>query len=205
MDDITITTMKHLQARWVLEILDNVASLARMLFKARKSRTLVIKKGRVTSKFSLQVQGEVIPSIVDNLVQVQVGRQRNCGAGSQLSKAARHHQQPVRPSARPWLCTLSTMGRRKCEDQAGYGAGGSSDLKSARAVEQGSRGAWTKWNLPKRKVTWTEPWQLVPYHISFLLRSVYNTLPLPSPLHTWGLREDPFWSEGDSGTHTVWV
>lgn len=61
--------MTHVHARWVLETLDNVASWARMLFKARKSRSLVIKKGRVTSKFSLQVQGEVIPSIVENPIK----------------------------------------------------------------------------------------------------------------------------------------
>lgn len=40
-----------------------------MVFRARKSRSLIIKKGRVTSKFSLQVQGEVIPSIMDNPIK----------------------------------------------------------------------------------------------------------------------------------------
>lgn len=36
---------------------------------SRKSRSLVIKKGRVTSKFSLQVLGAVIPFIVDNPIK----------------------------------------------------------------------------------------------------------------------------------------
>ncbi|KAL7850245.1 hypothetical protein SRHO_G00195940 [Serrasalmus rhombeus] len=61
----------------------------------------------------------------------------------------------------------------------------------ARAVQQGSQGAWTKWDLPRRKVTWRDLWRLEPYRISFLVRLVYDTLPAPVHLHTWGLREDP--------------
>lgn len=69
MDDLTITTVMHFQARWVLETLDNIATWARLTFKARKSRRLVIRKGRVTSKFGLQIQGEVIPSIEDSPIK----------------------------------------------------------------------------------------------------------------------------------------
>lgn len=65
------------------------------------------------------------------------------------------------------------------------------ERRMARAVEQGSQGAWTKWDLPKRKISWQELWRLEPYRISFLLRSVYDTLPSPAHLHVWGLREDP--------------
>ncbi|KAL7888874.1 hypothetical protein AOLI_G00038480 [Acnodon oligacanthus] len=60
-----------------------------------------------------------------------------------------------------------------------------------RAVELASQGAWTKWDLPKRKVTWEDLWRLEPFRISFLLRSVYDTLPTPANLHKWGIREDP--------------
>ncbi|KAM4522519.1 uncharacterized protein PAE49_002183 [Odontesthes bonariensis] len=49
----------------------------------------------------------------------------------------------------------------------------------AKVVQQGSQGAWTKWDLPRRKVTWRDLWRLEPYRISFLLRSVYDTLPSP--------------------------
>lgn len=48
----------------------SVASWAEMLFKAKKSRCLIIKKGRVTSMFSLQVHGtQVIPYIEDNPIK----------------------------------------------------------------------------------------------------------------------------------------
>jgi len=69
MDDITITTGTHVQARWVLETLGAVATWARMSFKANKSRSLVIRKGKPTGRFSLHVQGEAIPSIEDNPVK----------------------------------------------------------------------------------------------------------------------------------------
>lgn len=42
----------------------------------------------------------------------------------------------------------------------------------SRAVEQGSQGAWTKWDLPKQKIAWVELWRLEPYRISYLLQSV---------------------------------
>ncbi|KAK0140746.1 hypothetical protein N1851_022262 [Merluccius polli] len=53
----------------------------------------------------------------------------------------------------------------------------------SRAVELGVQGAWTKWDLPKHKITWPELWRLEPFRISFLLRSVYDTLPTPTNLH----------------------
>ena len=58
-------------------------------------------------------------------------------------------------------------------------------------VELGSQGAWTKWDLRKWKITWPEIWRLEPFHISFLPSSVYDTLPSPTNLHRWGVREDP--------------
>lgn len=69
MDDITITTDTHVQARWVLETLGTEATWARMSFKASKSRSLVIRKGKPTGRFSLHVQGEAIPSIKENPVK----------------------------------------------------------------------------------------------------------------------------------------
>ena len=44
MDDLTITTQTHVQARWVLSALESTTSWARMKFKPKKSRSLIIKK-----------------------------------------------------------------------------------------------------------------------------------------------------------------
>ena len=69
MDDLTLTTATHVQARWMLAALTDVASWGRMKFKAIKSRSLVIKKGQTTERFKLYVQNEEIPSIVANPIK----------------------------------------------------------------------------------------------------------------------------------------
>ena len=48
-----------------------------------------------------------------------------------------------------------------------------------------------KWDLPEREVTWAERWRKDQFRISFLLRSVYDTLRSPVNLHQWGPVEDP--------------
>lgn len=68
---------------------------------------------------------------------------------------------------------------------------GEEDQRRSKSVQLGQQGAWTKWDLPSRKVTWAELWRLEPIRISFMLRSVYDTLPSPSNLCRWGLTEDP--------------
>lgn len=47
----------------------------------------------------------------------------------------------------------------------------------SKAVEQGLQGVWTKWDMPKCKMSCAELWGLDSVHISFLLQSVYDTLP----------------------------
>ena len=69
MDDLTLTTATHVQARWMLAALTDVASWVRMKFKAVKSRSLVTKKGQTTESFKLYVQNEEIPSIVANPIK----------------------------------------------------------------------------------------------------------------------------------------
>ena len=69
MDDLTITTKTHVQARWLLSALEKTATWARMKFKPKKSRSLIIKKGQPTKKFNLKVQGEDIPSLMDSPIK----------------------------------------------------------------------------------------------------------------------------------------
>jgi hypothetical protein len=48
-----------------------------------------------------------------------------------------------------------------------------------------------------------ELWKLEPFRISFLLRSVYDTLPSPTNLYRWGLsvqaRLQALWEKRDNG------
>ena len=72
MDDLTVITPTHVQARWVLAELDRMATWAKMIFKPKKSRCLVIQKGKTTERFKLLVQGEVIPNIQGNPIKCLV-------------------------------------------------------------------------------------------------------------------------------------
>lgn len=72
MDDFTITMSSHIQARWVLAKLEEMATWARMTFKPKKSRNLIIRKGNITFKYNLAIQGETIPSIKDNPIEYLV-------------------------------------------------------------------------------------------------------------------------------------
>ena len=70
MDDLTVTTTTtHKQARWVLSALEDSVSWARMKYKAKKSRCLVLWKGRVDRRVKMQIQGEEIQSIVGNTIK----------------------------------------------------------------------------------------------------------------------------------------
>ncbi len=65
------------------------------------------------------------------------------------------------------------------------------ERRKANVVGLGSQGSWTRWDLPKRKMTWADLWRLEPFRLSFLLRAVYDTLPTPVNLKRWGMRDDP--------------
>lgn len=68
MDDITIMTQSAQGTRWVLAGLEKMTNWARMHFKAKKSRSLVIYKGTL-SKMRFTVQREIIPSIQEERIK----------------------------------------------------------------------------------------------------------------------------------------
>lgn len=57
------------EAKWIRNELDDVAAWARIRFKPRNSRSIVIRNGQVTSKLQLQVQKGVIPSTEEDPVK----------------------------------------------------------------------------------------------------------------------------------------
>ncbi|XP_078322870.1 uncharacterized protein LOC144622162 [Crassostrea virginica] len=261
MDDLTVTTKSHVQARWVLSALEEVISWARMKFKPRKSRYMIIKKGRISEKFQLKVQGENIPSIVDEPIKclgkwfddtltdknkieniqsrtsqlqmplssvVEEFKIEKCRlvmtlrdskdkkvseAGVQI-RTGRKWSASASVSQAESMLTLRDIIGNTCIGRQGLGIDhfqqweksevkerrdmvlqevrkGEEDQRRSKAVQLGQQGAWTKWDLPSRKVTWAELWRLEPIRISFMLRSVYDTLPSPSNLCRWVLTEDP--------------
>ncbi|CAC5414709.1 unnamed protein product [Mytilus coruscus] len=65
----------------------------------------------------------------------------------------------------------------------------SSNIKTRGMKQQGS---WLNWQGARsRALAWSEILSMEGYRLSFLLRSVYDVLPSPSNLYTWGLIDDP--------------
>ena len=67
-----------------------------------------------------------------------------------------------------------------------------------------------KWDLPEQELIWAELWRKDQFRISFLLKSVFDTLPSPVNLHQWGLVKDPNCKlcgkrSRDNGTHSIRV
>ena len=60
MDDLTVTTESVPGGRWILTGLEKLMGWARMSFKPTKSRSLVLKKGRVADKFRFSIAGTPI-------------------------------------------------------------------------------------------------------------------------------------------------
>lgn len=69
MDDLTVTTESVPGGRWILQGLEKLIRWARMEFKPTKSRSLVLKKGKVTEKFHFSIKGAKIPSLSEQPVK----------------------------------------------------------------------------------------------------------------------------------------
>ncbi|TWW62214.1 hypothetical protein D4764_04G0008610 [Takifugu flavidus] len=69
MDDLTVTTTSVPGCRWILQGLERLILWAKMSFKPTKSRSMVLKKGKVVDKFRFSISGTVIPSITEQPVK----------------------------------------------------------------------------------------------------------------------------------------
>lgn len=69
MDDLTVTTTSVPGCRWLLQGLERLVSWARMSFKPAKSRSLVLKKGKVVDRFRFAIGGTPIPLVTEKSVK----------------------------------------------------------------------------------------------------------------------------------------
>lgn len=66
------------------------------------------------------------------------------------------------------------------------------ESRHVKAVAMNKQGSWTRWRSTReRALTWQDIWSMEGHRIKFLLCSVYDILPIPSNLHSWGLAESP--------------
>lgn len=69
MDDLTVTCTSVTGGRWLLKGLEENITWARMTFKPAKSRSLVIKKGKITEKYHFKISGVTIPTLNEKPVK----------------------------------------------------------------------------------------------------------------------------------------
>ncbi|XP_053395805.1 uncharacterized protein LOC123525604 [Mercenaria mercenaria] len=104
--DMTVTTETHMQAMWILRALDETATWAQMTFKPKKSRCLAIKKGKVTDRFKLEIQGEEIPFLVNNPIKCLVkwfdSTLAKMGNQERLRKQVQDGLQKISKTELPW-------------------------------------------------------------------------------------------------------
>ncbi|XP_049324773.1 uncharacterized protein LOC125789951 [Astyanax mexicanus] len=103
MDDLTVTTTSVPGCRWILQGLEKLISWARMSFKPSKSRSMVLKRGKVLDKFRFSVNGVVIPSITEKPV-TSLGKVFNCSLRDTASV------QSTIKKLEAWLSTVDKSG-----------------------------------------------------------------------------------------------
>ncbi|KAK7916460.1 hypothetical protein WMY93_012221 [Mugilogobius chulae] len=69
MDDLTVTTESVSGCRWILQGLQKLVEWARMNFKPAKSRSMVLRKGKVDNKCQFSIAGTTIPTITEKPVK----------------------------------------------------------------------------------------------------------------------------------------
>ena len=79
MDDVTVTTTAVPGARWILQGL----AWARVSFKPAKSRSLVLKKRKVTDRFHFKLGEHQIPSVTEKPVK-SLGKVFNCSLNDRV-------------------------------------------------------------------------------------------------------------------------
>ena len=87
MDDLTVTTTSVPGCRWILNGLQEMISWACMSFKTAKSRSLVLKKGKITGKFCFSLGTTKIPSLTEEPVK-SLGKVFNCSLREAASTKA---------------------------------------------------------------------------------------------------------------------
>lgn len=336
MDDLTVTTKSLIEGRWMLNALETLIKWARMKFKPAKSRSLVLKKGKVSNRFRYEVQGEVIPTITDkpvkslgkwfneslkdvtvikevveqleewlkivdksglpgrykawcyqygilprilwpllvyeftlttveeierkissqlrkwlNLtpslssialyssgnklqlplssvteefkvtkaraimtiedssddkvstagIRVRTGRKWKAHEAVSQAKERLHHKEIVGITAvgrqgfgladrdEMWSKASKKERRKLVQTEVRQIE---EETRQAKAVGMAKQGRWTRWEGGvERKLTWPELWEMDPYKLKFLISAVYDVLPTPSNLNTWGLSDSP--------------
>ncbi|KAG1953648.1 hypothetical protein F2P79_009189 [Pimephales promelas] len=172
MDDLTITARSVPEGRWILEDLVELATAAKMEFKPSKSRSLVLKRGRVQDRFRFKIGEDTIPTVSEKPIK-SLGRWYRADLTDKASwneLKAKDRKEMVQKEI------------RAVEEES----------RQARVVAMKQQGSWTRWGSVRgRALSWKDIWNMEGHRIMLLLSSVYDVLPTPTNLQRWRLTEDP--------------
>ncbi|VDI54010.1 Hypothetical predicted protein [Mytilus galloprovincialis] len=296
MDDMTISTKTVIEARWTLQELDKMITWARMKVKPSKSRSLVVKNGKVkeerfkigdesntnslreANKLNVEdtykqlddwlkavdksglpgkykawiYQHGILPRLLWPLLVYDVPMttvegmerisnsylRRWLGVPRSFSSVGLYSlgsklQLPLKSITEEFKVTKEVVDKEVNEEDAesrlkhseivGRVAVGRQGLdvtptakwrtatveekrqlvqKEVRSMEEESRmvkavsmkkqRSWLNWEgARQQKLGWNEIWKMEPHRLQFKLKSVYDVLPSPTNLATWGLIDDP--------------
>ena len=87
-----------------------------------------------------------------------------------------------------WWSKESTANRRKMVSEEIHHLEEVRRFATVVGQKKQKQGAWTTWESAKgRAVIWRDLKYMEPKKLSFLIKAVYDVLPTPVNLHTWGL------------------
>lgn len=88
---------------------------------------------------------------------------------------------------------LQSPGQRETLTRSGQSfRPGVKEERASSMVGTRQQGTWTKWeSVEQFRITWDNILQADYYRVRFLIQAVYDTLPSPANLHTWGKSEAP--------------
>ncbi|KAJ8002289.1 hypothetical protein DPEC_G00178340 [Dallia pectoralis] len=152
-------------------------SRAREVLLYRESRDLKVSQAGIEVRTGRRAAEEV---------EVAESRLRN----RELVGAVAHGRAGLGSSTTSRYNKAQGKDRRSLVQQEGRAA--VEEERASRMVGMRQQGAWTRWeHAVDRKVTWAELWKAEPHRIRFLIQAVYDVLPSPSNLFSWGLVESP--------------
>ncbi|KAI4871604.1 hypothetical protein NFI96_026152, partial [Prochilodus magdalenae] len=209
MHDLTVTTTSVPGCRWILQGLERLITWTRMDFKPVKSRSLVLRRGKVTDKFRFSLGGVRIPSVSEKSVkslvavvgiEVRTGRKWRAQEAVDQAEARLRHSVLVGTVAagraglgnKPRPHYNQVQGKERHHLVQDDVQAGVEEARTSKMVWMRKQAAWMRWEQAlDRKITWSELWKAQPHQIKFMVQSVYDVLPSPSNLFCWCLAETP--------------
>ena len=159
-------------------------------------------RGRIQNhedKTLLQYAESKDPKVAATGIQIKPGRKWIVKRELQVAEERPRHKAILESIAKgsaglgfsPSTHTNSAKGKERCQliQEVREGV---EEVQYCKMVGPSQQGAWTRWEgVEEKRITWSDRWQPDLSEIRFLIKSVYDVLPIPTNLHIWEERDPP--------------